>query len=167
MALPREVLEKVVFYRSEVDRIFREYLRPGRTGALAAVPAPVDVYEGEHAVSIDVELPGVAAGEIELSYSRDVLLIEGTRSEPSLDALPGGRFFHAERSYGRFQRMVELPRAADMGRVSARLEEGVLRIVIPKLTDRRGRWRRIPISETPAPVKAAVPAGEGGEGAAR
>lgn len=145
MPLPREVFEKIVYYRREVDRIWNEYMRPGRSQSLAAVPAPVDIYETPDTINIDVELPGIAADSIEVSVSTDVMVIEGVREKPDLQALPGARFHLAERAYGRFQRIVEMPAAGNMGRMEARLDAGLLMITIPKVDDRRGRWRRVPV----------------------
>ena len=63
-----------------------------------------------------------------------------------LAALPGARFQLAERAYGRFQRIVEVPAAVNTKRMEARLDSGLLRISIPKVDDRRGQWRRVPVS---------------------
>ena len=148
MPLPREVFEKIVYYRREVDRIWTEYMRPGRTENLATVPAPVDIYETDCTINIDVELPGVALGDIDVSVSTDVLVIEGERKKPDLGDLPGARYHQAERAYGRFQRIVEVPRAGNTRRMEARFERGLLEIKIPKVTDRRGRWRQIPVTSS-------------------
>lgn len=142
MPLPREVFEKILFYRQEVDRIWNEYLRPGRSESFASVGAPVDIYETEESVKIDVELPGVDAGSIDVSVSTDVLVIEGTRAAPEL---VGWQYHQAERSYGKFQRIVEIPRPVNMGKMTARLGGGILKITIPKVADRRGQWRRIEV----------------------
>ncbi len=146
MALPREVTEKIIFYRQEVDRIWNEYVRPSRQESLGAVPAPIDIYETDATVNVDMELPGVDAESIELSVSTDVMVIEGVRKKPDLAALPGARFQLAERAYGRFQRIVEVPAAVNTKRMEARLDSGLLRISIPKVDDRRGQWRRVPVS---------------------
>jgi HSP20 family protein len=147
VALPKEVFEKIIFYRREVDRIWGEYVRPGRSPALAGVPAQVDIFESEQAINVEIELPGVRADDIEVSVSTGVIVIEGERKKPDTEEVPGARYYQAERAYGRFQRMIELPMPADTSRLQACLRHGILEISIPKVADRRAKWRRVPVSE--------------------
>jgi len=144
MALPREVFEKLVFYKKEIDRIWNQYYRPGRQEGLSMAPAPFDIYETEDAIHVDVELPGVRAEELELSALNDVLMIQGVRTRAEEGP---ARFHQAERSYGAFSRLIELPRPANMGRLEATLDHGLLEIRIPKVEDRRRQWRRIEVRE--------------------
>jgi HSP20 family molecular chaperone IbpA len=51
-----------------------------------------------------------------------------------------------ERGFGRFARAVRLGRACDASRARAAFDRGELRISIPKIADRRGRARTIPIT---------------------
>ena len=150
MPLPREVFEKIVYYRREVERIWQDYLGPARPPGPEVVPAPVDVYETDAAIVIDVELPGVPASAIEVSVSTDVLVVEGERQDALLSRGPGARYHHAERAHGRFQRILEIPRAGDMRRLEAQLQGGILKITIPKVDDRRGRWRRVEVADLDA-----------------
>jgi HSP20 family protein len=71
------------------------------------------------------------------------LVIEGERKATDPASAPGGRYYQAERAYGRFQRILELPRAGHLGRIEARLSSGVLEITVPKVKDRRGQWTRV------------------------
>lgn len=148
MALPREVFEKIVFYKKEVDRIWGEYFSRQSQQTLSMVDASVDIYETDDAVIIDMEMPGVDGDSVEVSVATDVVMIVGERKKPRLTELNAARFHQAERAYGRFERLIEVPRPANMGRLEAALDNGVLRIRIPKVEDRRGQWRRVPVTET-------------------
>jgi HSP20 family molecular chaperone IbpA len=54
--------------------------------------------------------------------------------------------FHvAERTFGRFGRAITLDGAFDTDRATATLAGGELRLVLPRLDDRRGRQVRIPV----------------------
>jgi HSP20 family molecular chaperone IbpA len=55
------------------------------------------------------------------------------------------RFHLAERAYGRFARAVRLSGAFDAGRARAKIESGQLRIVLPRMEDRRGRMYTVPV----------------------
>jgi HSP20 family protein len=144
--LPREVFEKIVYYRREVDRIWNEYLGSARAQQdTDTVSAAVDVLETEEQIEIKVELPGVKPDSVEVSASSAVLVIEGERKATDPALAPGGRYYQAERGYGRFQRILELPRAGHLGRIVARLEAGVLEISVPKVKDRRGQWTKVKV----------------------
>ena len=73
-----------------------------------------------------------------------VLIIAGEKAPP---LSKGEQTFHlVEREFGRFARAVRLNGAFDLAKSHARLANGELTIVLPKMTDRRGRAHRIPIS---------------------
>jgi HSP20 family molecular chaperone IbpA len=59
------------------------------------------------------------------------------------------RYHQMERFMGSFAVEVELPKPVDPRQARARLEQGVLTIVLPVLVDKRHRVFRIPISEEP------------------
>ena len=55
-------------------------------------------------------------------------------------------FLCLERIFGKFQRAFEVRGSVNLGEVSARMANGILVITIPKIADRRGRERRIPVT---------------------
>ena len=96
----------------------------------------VDVLESDTAVDVLVNVPGVRADLIRVLVRPGVILIAGDKRP---DAAPTGAAFHlAERRYGRFVRVVRLSHAYDTAGATARLHQGELRIVVPKLSERRG-----------------------------
>lgn len=118
--------------RSDPFALMRSMLRdldswvPGWTAA-SAFPA-VNVWQGDEAVAITAELPGVDPSDIEISVKDDVLTLSGERKAPGLPE--GARWHRNERSYGKFSRAIRLPFRASDDRVEARMTDGVLRIVI-------------------------------------
>ena len=60
-------------------------------------------------------------------------------------AAPQVRFHLAERSFGAFARAVRVTGAFDGGRARAVVANGVLRVVLPRIEDRRGQLRHIPV----------------------
>ena len=60
---------------------------------------------------------------------------------------PAQRTFHlVEREFGRFARAVRLTGAFDVQNSRGSVANGELRIVLPKMPDRRGRAQRIAVS---------------------
>lgn len=129
--------------RDEFDRLWTSLaepqalpLRPFRR-ADAAVPA-VNVAESDDAVTIEAELPGIAADAVEISVSGEECLLKGTRPAPGGETTAGdgertGVTWHRrERGTGAFERRIPLPVAVDATRVEARLVDGVLTVTCPK-----------------------------------
>ena len=74
-----------------------------------------------------------------------MLLVTGQKL-PSRCEHHDAAFHIAERSFGRFARAIGVDGAFDAGRATATLNGGELRIVLPRLADRRGGPIRIPIT---------------------
>lgn len=125
-----------------VRRLF-EQLDDQGTGAAEWTPL-VDVVETPAGLEIVVDLPGVAASDIEVSAAGGALLIAGRKSPPGCERHHAA-FHLVERSFGSFARRIPLSGAFDMGRADARLHGGELRIVLPRIEERRGRAIRIDV----------------------
>lgn len=105
---------------------------------------PFDILETASGIEILMDLPGVAASDIEIVFTRNVLLIAG-RKLPRTCPHHKPAFHVAERAFGRFGRAVRLDGAFDAARAAATLTAGELRLVLPYQHDRRGRQIRIPV----------------------
>jgi HSP20 family protein len=115
---------------------------PGAADISAECRPPLDVIETASAVEVVVDLPGVAPESIRVAIRRSTLLIVGVKLGPT----PAAQRFHlAERSYGRFARAVRLGGAVDAARVRAVSGAGQLRVILPRLDDRRGHVLMIPV----------------------
>lgn len=116
----------------------------GPAGSTGAFAPPIDVIEHAEAVEITTDLPGLTRDQIELTFGRGVLLIAGFK-KPAVCPHADAAFHVAERAFGRFGRAVRITGAVDVGRARATLRQGVLRIVLPRIAERRGAEIRIPI----------------------
>jgi HSP20 family protein len=105
------------------------------------------VIESAAAVEVIVDLPGVGPEQVHLALARGTLLVAGTKRAAGCSHHDAA-FHLAERTFGRFARAVRIGGAVDARRARATLESGELRVVVPRIEDRRGREIRIPI-ETP------------------
>ena len=104
---------------------------------------PLDVVETAKAVEVIVDVPGLAPSAIRVLMRRNVLMVVGAKA-PAAGERPS-RVHVAERNYGRFARTVRVDAAVDATRATASLRRGQLRIVLPRLDDRRGLSIPIPI----------------------
>jgi HSP20 family protein len=100
----------------------------------ASYPA-VNVWQGPEAVAVTAELPGIEPGDIEIAVKDNVLTISGERKAPEVSE--GARWHRRERGYGKFSRAIRLPFAASDDLVEARMNNGVLRIIIARPEETR------------------------------
>jgi len=90
---------------------------------------PVNIVENEEDVTIYAILPGVDQQDIDLTFSENSLVIKGER-EPEQ-----GRYFRQERPSGPFQRIINFNIRVDQDRTKAKLKDGLLTIVLPKVDE--------------------------------
>ena len=143
--MPDETLEKLLYFRQEIDKIFQEFFdsKAERKDDGSGLEIPVDIFEREDEFVIVAELPGIRREDFTLSALRDLLILEGAKAQKPTEGK--ARFMCAEREFGLFRRIVDVPAAGDMSRVQATFSGGVLTIRLPKIRERRGRKIQITI----------------------
>jgi HSP20 family protein len=130
--------------------------RPDRRHMVAGECMPgVDVFETERAIEIVLDLPGVAPDCIRVLFKSGVVLVVGEKERPDFSKRAPASFHLVERDFGRFARAVRVNVAIDAAKAAARLQHGELRIVLPRIKERRGTGVMVPI-QTSGPL----PAGE-------
>ncbi len=136
-------------FHDEVARLF-ENLESGAGAAGLSVTGhctPVlDVQETSLGLEVIVDLPGVSSEFVRALIKRDVLVVAGLKPSPYPAEGIGATFHVVERGFGRFVRAVHLEGAFDGGRARASLQSGELRVVIPRIAERRGQEILVPIT---------------------
>jgi HSP20 family protein len=112
----------------------------------ASVRLIADMLSDHERFVIEVELPGVREDELEVYALGETLVVEGTKEERRPVGTERPSYERAERDYGPFRRVFDLPGPADLSRTQAGLKAGVLTLTVPRIEDRRGRQRRIRVS---------------------
>ncbi len=95
----------------------------------AAVLPPVDVIEDATGITLYADLPGVGKEQLNLRVEADTLTIEG---EVALATPEGLQASHAEVSVPRYRRVFTLSKELDPDKIGAELNQGVLKLRIPK-----------------------------------
>jgi HSP20 family protein len=108
----------------------------------------VDVFETEKTVEIVLDLPGVPADAVRVLLKGGVLLIVGEKERPDLSKRGPASFHLVERDFGRFARAVRINAAIDASQAKARMANGELRVVLPRITDRRGVGLLVPVESS-------------------
>ncbi len=86
------------------------------------------VLESEDGYTLEVEMPGVSKEGLEMWVENNELTIVGRRSLPSVQ----GTILHRESRRENFRRSFELDPSIDSSKISARIEQGVLTLSLPK-----------------------------------
>lgn len=105
----------------------------------------MDVLETAETVEILMDVPGVVAASLRVVFAQGTIVITG-RKLPGVCTHREAAFHLAERSFGRFARAIRLTGAFDAGRATATLANGELRLVLPRIEERRGREIRINVT---------------------
>ena len=93
------------------------------------IPA-VDVKENDTGWTFYADLPGIKADDIDVHVEDDSLVISAKHSSEVSDN--GEQYIHTERRAGSYQRRFTLPPTADAEAISAKHEDGVLKISVAK-----------------------------------
>ncbi len=144
--------------RDEIDRLWTSLVTApplhgwGPRAEERVFPA-VNLRETFDAFTVEAELPGISVSDVDISVAGDSLVLKGSRpgadatteapTDATTDATSGATgerpvgekvvWLLQERGTGAFERRITLPVAVDSQRVEARLVDGVLTVVCPKL----------------------------------
>jgi HSP20 family protein len=129
--------------RIQMDRLFAQALGlhgqwQSATGASTRAWAPaLDISEGKDAYRVTVELPGVKLDDLEITLEDGLLTIQGERH--FANDFSEEQFHRVERSSGAFRRSITLPAHVEADAVEASMEDGVLRILVPKAEEAKAK----------------------------
>jgi HSP20 family protein len=103
------------------------------TGTEEGYPPPVDLYDTGDALVFEIDLPGMAPGDIHIHVFGDILVIEGARREP--DEGKALRFICMERGPRKFSRTLRVPVPVDPRLGTAAYRDGVIKVRLPKVVE--------------------------------
>lgn len=105
----------------------------------------VNISESDDCITVEAELPGLDAGDVDIAVNGEEIVLKGARPETQLPAETGAAhgtgngerqppvtWHHRERGAGNFNRRLVLPTGVDASRVEAKLVDGVLTVICPK-----------------------------------
>ena len=120
-----DIVDTIKDKQKDLERIFNEYtfnmpLRP-----------TMDVIEDEEQITVITDLPGVKKENIKLDITEDNLEINAQFNQES--EFEEKDFVRKERTYGQTNRIISLPAKIEINETSAKFENGVLTIILPKV----------------------------------
>lgn len=103
----------------------------------------VDILSTSDSIIIEIELPGVRQGEIDVSILRNEVTIKALKYECFDEKKIN--FVCMERSFGNFFRVIDIPSPVDTTRIKAAFRDGLLTITLPRIEEKRGVPKKISI----------------------
>jgi len=134
-------------FTRDVDRLFDAFFGADRDQSRRWVP-PVDLVEAEDHFVLKADLPGLTEQDVSIEVQDGTLTISGERKDEHESRERG--WYRIERSFGSFSRSLTLPDGVNADAITARFENGVLEVSIPKPEERKPR--RVEISTNGAPA---------------
>lgn len=127
--------KEIVGFRSELDRLFDRFFGPDflATGEFLQEGGwfpSVDISEGKKEITVKAEIPGAEPKDFDISLDGRRLTIKGEKKQEKEEKEEN--YHRVERSYGYFNRTVELPAEVEADKVEASYKKGVLKIVMKK-----------------------------------
>lgn len=121
--------EMTVKEKKELEERAKESTRPGRV----FVPA-VDILENEEEIIVLADMPGVSSKNVDIDLRESVLTIEGR-----ISPVEGEKevTVYREFDWGDYVRQFTLSDAIDQEKITAKMDQGVLRLTLPKAEKRK------------------------------
>jgi HSP20 family protein len=124
------------------EDVFTEKVSPFFS-SMVAPSFKVDISEDEHAIFIEADIPGIKKEDVKLSMEDDVLSITAERTQSEEEKQKG--YHRVERSWGSLSRSFTLGDNIDTDKIEATYDNGVLKIMIPKVEVKPKTGKEIPV----------------------
>src|SRR6476619_2072953 len=133
--------------QDRMNRLFRDsYGDRDEALATSSFAPPVDVYEDEHNVSLNIEVPGIDEKDIDVRVENNVLTVHGERKFEKEQKEEN--FRRVERQYGSFTRSFTLPNTVDTENIQANYDKGILKIQLAKKAEAKPKQIKVNVGST-------------------
>jgi HSP20 family protein len=139
--------------RADIDHVFDSFLGRGfrrfpmlsRSEENGGIVPSVDVRESETEIVVEAELPGMDEKDVSVTLNNGVLTLKGEKKSEHEEKKDD--YHLTERSYGSFQRSLQIADTVDADKVKATFDKGVLKVTMPKRPEAVKAEKRIPIGK--------------------
>jgi len=111
-----------------MNTLTRETRESDRSQAEQFITPAASVTEIADGYRLEIEMPGVKKDGLEISVENNELTIIGRRSLPPVE----GTLIHRESRAENFRRLFELDPSIDEHKISAKIDQGLVTLTLPK-----------------------------------
>ena len=134
--------EGVYIFQDDINKFFKSLLDEADKLGRSDYPL-LDISETADTLKIEIEVPGIEKEDINIELEGNSLVIEGTKNDPENSAKVN--HICMERRFGFFRRTIVLPCLGDSSNIKASHNNGMIIIILPKISDRRGSAKKIEV----------------------
>ena len=122
-------------FRREIDNLYDRFFEPNFLPSSYMFgegkwDPTIDISEGRKDITVRAEIPGIEAKDFDISIDDRLLTIKGEKKQEHREEEE--TYYRVERSYGYFNRTIELPAAVSPDKVDATYKRGILKIKLRK-----------------------------------
>ena len=111
-----------------MNTLTRETRESDRGQTEQFITPPSSVTEIADGYMLEIEMPGVKKDGLDISFENNELTITGRRSLPAVE----GTLIHRESRPENFRRLFELDPSIDAEKISAKIDQGLVTLTLPK-----------------------------------
>jgi HSP20 family protein len=124
----RSPLDELHRMRKQLEQMFGDSETPHQRVSAGVFPL-INLTEDKENYFVRAELPGVKGDALDIQVTANNLAISGERKIAEEE---GARYHRKEREEGSFSRMIGLPGDINPDKVDAKLQNGILTVVVSK-----------------------------------
>jgi HSP20 family protein len=123
--------EEIRRTQERLSQLYEDFMPMKEWGVGKVFTPAVDIKEEENKLVVTTDLPGINKEDIEINLKENMLEISGKSGKEKETEEKG--YIRRERSYTHFYRAVSLPTSVKEEGSTAKIENGVLTITLPKM----------------------------------
>lgn len=108
---------------------------------------PTEIVETPTELRLTAELPGMTLKDVTVNVEDGILYVRGEKTEERKEEEKEKKYLLWERSYGSFQRAFSLPPTVDSEKISAKFQNGILHVTMPKSAEAKSKGHKVEITE--------------------
>jgi HSP20 family protein len=138
-----EPIRELLGLRDTFDRFFDDSFHRAEWPTMWRGMPALDMYDVNGSVAVEFALPGVKPEEVDITVTGNTLTVKGEHK--AHEEINEKDYYRREFAYGVFSRNVELPAYVDTEKIEAKFEDGLLKLVVPKVPE--AQPKRIEITQ--------------------
>lgn len=133
-------------YRREIDKLYDRFFEPNFLPSSYLFgegkwDPTLDISEGRKDITVKAEIPGIEAKDFDISIDGRLLTIQGEKKQEKKNKEE--TYYRVERSYGYFNRTIQLPADVKPDKVDATYKRGILKIKLRKSKENESKRIKI------------------------
>ena len=133
-------------FRREIDNLYDRFFEPNFLPSSYIFgegkwDPTLDISEGRKDITVKAEIPGIETKDFDISIDGRLLTIKGEKKQEQKEEEE--TYYRVERSYGYFNRTIQLPAEVNPNKVDATYKRGILKIRLRKSKENESKRIKI------------------------